>query len=96
MDEEGKPVNASVPMTYIIGLVCAIVVAGMMRHIFALADIDTVGKGLVAGLGVGLLLAAPWLVTNYTFTARSLRLMLIDGGYATLGCTVICIVLTLF
>lgn len=94
--DDGKPANSSDPMTYITGLICAILVAGMMRHVFNLSGIDTVGKGLVSGLGIGLFLSAPWLVTNYAFAARPKTLMLIDGGYAVGGCTVIGIVLTLF
>ena len=94
--DDGKPANSSDPMTYITGLICAILVAGMMRHVFNLSGIDTVGKGLVSGLGIGLFLSAPWLVTNYAFAARPKTLMLIDGGYAVGGCTVSGIVLTLF
>ena len=78
------------------GLIAAVVCAGMMRHVFELSAIDTIGKGFISGLGIGLFLVTPWLVTNYTFAARPRQLMLIDGGYATLGCTVIGIVLTLF
>lgn len=94
--DDGRPANSSDPMTYITGLICAVLVAGMTRHIFVLSDIDTVGKGLVSGLGLGLFLSAPWLITNYTFAARPKTLMVIDGGYAVGGCTIIGIVLTLF
>ena len=94
--DDGRPANSSNPMTYLTGLISAILVAGMMRHIFVLSDIDTVGKGLVSGLGIGLFLSAPWLITNYTFAARPRTLMIIDGGYAVGGCTMIGIVLTLF
>ena len=96
LDTDGQPVNANDPKTYITGLVCAVIVAGMMRHIFVLGNIDTIGEGAVSGLGLGLFVAAPWLITNYSFAARPVRLMMIDAGYATLGCTVIGTVLTLF
>ena len=96
VDSDGKPANASNPMTYITGLICAVIVAGMMRHVFVLGDIDTIGKGLISGFGIGAFLAAPWLVTNYSFAARPRALMLIDGGYAILGCSVIGLVLNLF
>lgn len=96
VNDEGKPANSSDPMTYITGLACAILVAGMMRHVFVLAGIDTVGKGLISGLGIGLFMAAPWLVTNYTFAGRSRTLILIDSGYAAFGCAVIGLILTLF
>ena len=96
VDSDGKPANASNPMTYVTGLICAVIVAGMMRHVFVLGDIDTIGKGLISGFGIGAFLAAPWLVTNYSFAARPRALMLIDGGYAILGCSVIGLVLNLF
>lgn len=94
--DNGRPANSNNPMTYITGLVCAILVAGMMRHVFVLSDIDTVEKGLVSGLGIGAFLAAPWLVTNYTFAARPRALILIDSGYTIGGSTIIGIILTLF
>ncbi|WP_299779940.1 DUF1761 domain-containing protein [uncultured Roseobacter sp.] len=95
-DESGKPANRSDPIPYITSLLGAILVAGMMRHVFELSAIDTVGKGLVSGLGIGLFLVSPWIATFYSFGARPRSLILIDGGYATFGCTVIGIVLTLF
>lgn len=94
--EDGQPKNRSNPVPYVVSVICLIVVAGMMRHIFSLAGIDTAGKGLIAGLGIGLFLATPWIVTNYTFADKPNALKLIDGGYATIGCTIIGLVLTLF
>ncbi len=96
VDESGRPTNSSDPLPYITAFICAVVVAGMMRHVFALSAIDSVSKGVVGGLGIGLFLAAPWIVTNYSFAGRSRTLMLIDGGYAALGCAVMGLVLTLF
>jgi len=92
---DGRPVNASSPTPYIVAAICALVVAGMMRHIFALASIDGPGKGLVAGLGLGLFIAAPWIATNNTFSGRHRSLSLIDGGYATIGCAIMGLVLAL-
>ncbi|WP_166417803.1 DUF1761 domain-containing protein [Cochlodiniinecator piscidefendens] len=84
------------PAPFIISFVATVVVAGMMRHIFNLAGIDEVAKGLTSGLGLGLFIATPWIVTNYGFAGRPLKLMLIDGGYATIGCAIMGLVLTLF
>ncbi len=84
------------PLPFIISFVGAILVAGMMRHAFASAGIDTANKGLWAGFGLGAFIAAPWIVTNYAFAGRSMRLMFIDGLYAIVGCTIMGIVLTLF
>lgn len=96
VDETGKPANRSDPVPYITSLMGGILVAGMMRHTFELSGIDTVGKGLLSGLGIGLFLVSPWIATFYSFGARSKQLILIDGGYATFGCAVIGTVLTLF
>ncbi|WP_321830426.1 DUF1761 domain-containing protein [Thalassovita sp.] len=95
LGEDGQPENRSNPVPYIVSFVCAIIVAGMMRHIFTLSGIDMLGEGLVAGLGIGLFLATPWIATNYTFAGRPKALIVIDGGYATIGCAVMGAVLTL-
>ncbi len=96
VDADGKPANSSDPTPYIMGMIAMILVAGMMRHTFALSGIETPGKGLVAGLGIGLFMAAPWLMISYGFAGQKKKLILIDGGYATLGSGVIGLVLTLF
>ena len=80
---------------FLIGFLATLIVAGMMRHIFNLAGIDTPVKGLLSGLGLGLFIAAPWIVTNYAFAKRPQALMFIDGGYATFGCAIIGLVLTI-
>ncbi len=95
VDANGKPVNTS-PLPFIVAFISALVVAGMMRHIFVMAGIDTVGKGLTTGLGLGLFVAAPWIVNNVMFGDRDKSLIWIDGGYAAGGCAVIGLVLALF
>ena len=92
---DGKPAGGSM-MPYILAFVMALLVAGMMRHMFALSGIDSLAKGSVAGFGIGLFLASPWLATCYAFGGRPLRLILIDAGYATFGSGIIGAVLTLF
>lgn len=82
--DSGKPANSSSPTPYITAIMASILVAGMMRHAF------------VTGFGIGAFLATPWLATNYGFAGQPFRLLLIDGGYATFGCTMIGIVLVLF
>ncbi|GGE55730.1 DUF1761 domain-containing protein [Actibacterium pelagium] len=91
--EDGQPANRKDPKPYIISFVASVVVAGMMRHIFSLSGIDTFGVGLIGGLGLGLFIATPWIATNYGFAGRPKELTLIDGGYATIGCTIMGIVL---
>ena len=95
-DESGKPINAQNPLLYAGTFVLQLVVAGMMRHVFALSGIDTLGGGLIGGLGIGLFFISPWIMINNLYAARPLRLSLIDGGYATLACAAIGLVLTLF
>ena len=93
--DDGRPANSAGALPYAVAFISALLVAGMMRHIFAMADIDTVYKGTVTGLGLGLFVAAPWIVNNVMFSDRPKVLALIDGGYAALGCTAIGLVLVL-
>jgi hypothetical protein len=95
VDENGRPKGSS-PTPFILSAICMVLVAGFMRHIFASAGIDSAGKGLLSGLGVGLFFIAPWTMINNAYGMRPFRLTLIDGGYATFGCGVIGLVLTLF
>lgn len=94
--ETGKPANASNPAPYVIGVISSILVAGMMRHVFETSTVDSLWEAAVSGFGIGAFLAAPWLATNYGFAGRPAKLLIIDGGYATIGCTIIGIVLQLF
>ena len=92
---DGKPENESA-LPYILSGIAMIIVAGMMRHTFASSGIDTVAKGLMSGLGIGLFFISPWIMINNAYGGRPMKLTLIDGGYATFGCAVMGIVLTLF
>lgn len=93
---DGRPANATRAAPYIISLVCAVLVAGMLRHIFVLSGITSPMSGLVSGFGAGLFIATPWIATNYGFSGRPAMLTVIDGGYATIGCALMGLVLTLF
>lgn len=95
-DENGKPVNGANPVPFIIGGICMILVAGMMRHIFAMAGIDGFGTGLIAGAGIGLFFITPWVAMNYAYAARPRNLTFIDGAYSIIGPTIIGAVLGLF
>lgn len=83
------------PVPFIISGVAVIIVAGMMRHVFATSAVDTVWEGLVSGLGIGLFLVTPWIATNYGFAQRPMQLTLIDATYATVGCAIMGTVLML-
>lgn len=93
---DGRPANAGNPTPYIVAFLGAVLVAGMMRHVFVTGGVDTVGKGLLSGLGLGLFVATPWIASNIGFGGKSWRLLPIDGGYATIGCGIIGLVLALF
>lgn len=93
---DGKPKDGQDPKIFAATFVMQLLVAGMMRHTFALSGVDTIGKGLVAGLGIGLFFISPWIVINNLYGGRPFKLSLIDGGYATLACAVMGLVLTLF
>lgn len=95
VDADGKPVNNS-PLTFVLAGVAMLLVAGMMRHTFALSGIDTLAKGLMSGLGIGLFFISPWIMINNAYGDRPFRLTLIDGGYATFGCAIMGLVLMLF
>ena len=92
---DGKPVDAESPVPYIVSFVCILLVAGMMRHTFALSGIDTLGKGIQSGLGVGLFFISPWIFINTGYSNRPWKLAVIDAGYATAAATIIGAVLTL-
>ena len=95
-DANGQPLNSSNPAPYIVSFVMILLVAGMMRHTFALSGIDTLGKGILSGLGVGLFFITPWIFINTGYSDRPWKLAIIDSGYATFGCAVMGLVLTLF
>ncbi len=95
-DADGKPKGGGSPLPFALSALAMVIVAGMMRHIFGMAGISTLGAGATAGLGVGLFFISPWIMINNAYGMRPFRLTLIDGGYATFGCTIIGLVLTLF
>lgn len=88
VDENGKPVNQSIK-PFILSGIAMLFVAGMTRHIFAMAGIEGLVKGLVSGLGLGAFIALPWIVINYAYSDRPKALTFIDGGYAVIGCAII-------
>ncbi|WP_289150107.1 DUF1761 domain-containing protein [uncultured Salipiger sp.] len=94
-DETGKPKGGS-PLPFVLSAVAMLLVAGMMRHIFGMVGIVSPGAGLVAGLGIGLFFISPWIMINNAYEMRPFRLTLINGGYATFGCALMGLVLTLF
>lgn len=95
-DNDGKPKDGQNPMIFAMAFVLQLIVVGMMRHVFSLSGIETLGAGLVGGAGIGLFFISPWIALNNMYGMRPVKLTLIDGGYATLACAVAGMVLTLF
>ena len=83
------------PLPFVVAALGNILVAGMMRHLLANSGVEGLGAGFVSGLGVGLFLAAPWILTNYAFAGRPVTLWWIDAGHTILACTAIGTVLGL-
>ncbi len=96
VDANGRPMGNGSPVPFIVGFVAMLLVAGMMRHQFQMSGIDTMAKGVVAGLGVGAFIIAPWVAMNYSFSMRKPSLSLIDGVNSVVGCAIIGLILTLF
>ena len=94
LDDAGKPKGGQSPKLFAYTFFLQLLVAGAMRHVFQLSNIDTVGEGLVAGLGVGLFFITPWIAINNAYGQRPLALTAIDGGYATIACALMGFVLT--
>lgn len=94
-DENGKPVGGRMIMPFVMSGIAMVLVSGMMRHTFAMAAIDSIGKGITSGLGVGLFFIAPWIMINNAYGMRPFKLTLIDGGYAVTGCGLIGLILTI-
>ncbi len=88
-----QPLAAAMP--FLLSALAMMVVAGMMRHVFGMAGIDTLAKGVVSGLGIGAFFITPWIAINNAYPGRPYLLTLIDGGYAIFGCAIMGAVLTL-
>lgn len=95
-DETGQPKGGQSAGLFAATFVLQLLVAGMMRHVFALGGIDTLAAGLVAGAGIGCFFITPWIAINNLYGGRPVRLTAIDGGYATLGCAAMGLVLVSF
>ncbi len=95
-DESGKPAGGQTPLIFVLAFLCQLLVAGMMRHVFTLSGIDSLGMGLMGGIGIGLFFITPWIALNNLYGMRPRALTVIDGGYATLACAIMGVVLVLF
>ncbi len=96
LDADGNPEGGQNPALFVFTFVMQLLVAGMMRHVFATSAIVTIGGGIVSGIGIGLFLIAPWIAINNVYGARPFKLTVIDGGYAVVACALMGLILTLF
>ncbi len=95
MDAEGKPMGNRSPLPFVVGFVAEVLVAGMMRHIFAMSHISGLIEGVMGGFGIGTFLITPWVAMNYAFAGRPYKLTLLDSVNAIVGCTLMGIVLAI-
>ncbi len=94
-DDNGKPKNGGSPAPFILSAIAMLIVGGMMRHLFMMSGITTLGAGIVSGLGIGAFFIAPWIMINNAYGMRPFKLTAIDSGYAIFGCAIIGAVLVL-
>ena len=96
VDANGRPQGNGSPMPFVVGLVAMVIVAGMMRHVFVMSGLTSIGEGVMGGAGIGAFLITPWVAMNYAFGMRKPALTLIDGVNSVVGCTIMGVVLTAF
>ena len=96
MDANGRPMGSGSPMPFVIGFIAMLLVAGMMRHVFQISDIVTLGGGLLAGFGIGAFFITPWVAMNYAFSMRKSSLTVIDGINSIIGCSIMGLILSAF
>ena len=58
------------PKPYIMSAVSAILVAGMMHHVFATSVVDSMWEGMLSGFGIGAFFITPWIMMNNGFSDR--------------------------
>ena len=96
VDANGRPMGNGSVMPFVVGFIAQVLVAGMMRHIFATSGIVSIGGGAVAGAGIGAFIIAPWVAMNYAFAMRKPALTVMDGVNSVIGCTIMGMILSAF
>jgi Protein of unknown function (DUF1761) len=92
---DGRPKGGQSPMLFVGSFLLQLLVAGMLRHVFTAGGVTTIIGGIMSGGGVGLFFITPWIGINNMYSGRPARLTLIDGGYATVACATMGLVLVL-
>lgn len=93
LGEDGNPINAKSANPYVISFIAIIIVAGFLRLTLHSVDVTGMLNALQWGIGVGLFFITPWITLNNGYSTRPFRLSLIDGGYATIGCGLMALIL---
>jgi hypothetical protein len=96
VDANGRPQGNGSPVPFVVGLIAMVIVAGMMRHVFVMSGLTSIGEGVMGGAGIGAFLITPWVAMNYAFGMRKPALTLIDGVNSVVGCTIMGAVLNAF
>ncbi|WP_167767065.1 DUF1761 domain-containing protein [Jannaschia formosa] len=82
------------PVPYVGSFLCALLVAGMLRHVLVSSGVEGAWSGMVTGLGLGLFVATPWIATIVLFSQRPRDLIWMDGVYPTVGMALMGLILT--
>jgi len=96
VDANGRPQGNGSPVPFVVGLIAMVIVAGMMRHVFVMSGLTSIGEGVMGGAGIGAFLITPWVAMNYAFAMRKPALTVIDGINSVVGCTIMGAVLNAF
>lgn len=83
------------PVPYIVSLIGAILVAGMLDHILTRTGIDDLIGAIMVGSGLGAFVVSPWIVNNILYGQRDKRLIWMDCGYPVIGMGIMAVVLVL-
>jgi len=95
LDDEGEPQNKMSVGTFATSFVLLLIVSSSLKYVFVMFAVTSIFQGGVIGAGIGLLFITPWIGINNLYAMRSPKLTLIDGGYATLACTLMGLILNL-
>ncbi|GAB5438752.1 DUF1761 domain-containing protein [Falsiruegeria mediterranea] len=95
LNAEGDPQSGMSLKVFASSFVLLLIVATALQVLFLRTGVTSIVQGAATGAGVGLLFITPWIGINNLYAIRSPILTLIDGGYATLACTLMGVILTL-
>ncbi|WP_164661534.1 DUF1761 domain-containing protein [Tropicibacter sp. Alg240-R139] len=95
LNAEGDPQSSMSLKVFASSFVLLLIVSAALNYVFQLTGVTSMPQGATTGAGIGLLFIAPWIGINNLYAIRSPILTLIDGGYATLSCALMGLILTL-